>query len=62
MTYYLANFLRTLATPVEIGTWSLTSLRERLIKTIGFELAVLPDFDAWDMTIPMYDYRPPLEK
>lgn len=27
----LANFLRTLATPKEIETWSLTSLRERLI-------------------------------
>ena len=27
------NFLRTLATPEEIGRWSLTSLRKRLIKT-----------------------------
>jgi hypothetical protein len=33
LAYNLANFLRTLATPDEIGTWSLTSLRERLIKT-----------------------------
>jgi len=33
----LANFMRTLATPDEIGTWSLTSLRERLIK-IGARL------------------------
>ena len=31
--YNLANFLRTLATPAAIETWSLTSLRERLIKT-----------------------------
>ncbi len=29
----LANFLRTLATPAEVETGSLTSLRERLIKT-----------------------------
>jgi len=29
----LANFLRTLATPETIERWSLTSLRERLIKT-----------------------------
>jgi hypothetical protein len=29
----LANFLRTLATPHAVATWSLTSLRERLIKT-----------------------------
>ena len=33
LAYNLANFLRTLATPEEIETWSLTSLRERLIKT-----------------------------
>jgi hypothetical protein len=33
LAYNLANFLRTLATPTEIETWSLTSLRERLIKT-----------------------------
>lgn len=33
LAYNLANFLRTLATPNEIDTWSLTSLRERLIKT-----------------------------
>ena len=33
LAYNLANFLRTPATPDEIGTWSLTSLRERLIKT-----------------------------
>ena len=33
LAYNLANFLRTLATPKKIETWSLTSLRERLIKT-----------------------------
>lgn len=33
LAYNLANFLRTLATPEGIDTWSLTSLRERLIKT-----------------------------
>ncbi len=33
LAYNLANFLRTLATPDAIGTWSLISLRERLIKT-----------------------------
>ena len=33
LAYNLANFLRTLATPEVIETWSLTSLRERLIKT-----------------------------
>ncbi len=33
LAYNLANFLRTLATPEAIEWWSLTSLRERLIKT-----------------------------
>ena len=33
LAYNLANFLRTLATPEAIETLSLTSLRERLIKT-----------------------------
>jgi hypothetical protein len=33
LAYNLANFLRTLATPEGIETWSLTSLRERLVKT-----------------------------
>ncbi|HSM29650.1 MAG TPA: IS1380 family transposase [Woeseiaceae bacterium] len=33
LAYNLANFLRTLATPEAIETWSLTSLRERLVKT-----------------------------
>lgn len=33
LAYNLANFLRTLATLEVIETWSLTSLRERLIKT-----------------------------
>jgi hypothetical protein len=33
LAYNLANFLRTLATPEIIEKWTLTSLRERLIKT-----------------------------
>ena len=33
LAYNLANFLRALATPEAVERWSLTSLRERLIKT-----------------------------
>jgi len=33
LAYNLANFLRTRVTPTEIESWSLTSLRKRLIKT-----------------------------
>ena len=32
MAYNLGNFLRTLATPEPIKTWSLTTLKEKLIK------------------------------
>jgi len=32
LTYNLGNFLRTLATPDQMKDWSLTSLREKLIK------------------------------
>ena len=32
LAYNLANFLRTLALPGEIAQWSLTSLREKLVK------------------------------
>ncbi|MCP5081639.1 MAG: hypothetical protein GY948_08080 [Alphaproteobacteria bacterium] len=33
LAYNLANFLRTVVTPKLIERWSLTSLRERLIRT-----------------------------
>ena len=32
LAYNLANFLRTLALPGEIAEWSLTSLREKVVK------------------------------
>jgi hypothetical protein len=32
LAYNLASFLRTLALPDEIERWSLTSLREKLVK------------------------------
>jgi len=33
LAYNLGNFLRTLATPEPITDWSLTSLKDKLIKT-----------------------------
>jgi Transposase DDE domain group 1 len=32
LAYNLANFMRTLALPEEVGHWSLTTLREKLVK------------------------------
>jgi hypothetical protein len=49
VAYNLANFLRTLALPAEVKQWSLTKLRDRLVKigakivrhgrSIAFQLA-----------------------
>ncbi len=33
LAYNLANFMRTLALPKEVGHWSLTTLREKLVKS-----------------------------
>ena len=38
LAYNLANFMRTLALPEAIKQWSLTSLREKLVK-IGAKVA-----------------------
>ncbi len=38
LTYNLANFMRTLALPKEVEHWSLTTLREKLVK-IGAKVA-----------------------
>jgi DDE family transposase len=35
LAYNLANFLRTLALPDEIERWSLTTLREKVVKSGG---------------------------
>jgi hypothetical protein len=35
LAYDLGNFLRTLATPEPLKEWSLTSLREKLIKVVA---------------------------
>ncbi len=32
MAYNLGNFMRTLALPKEVGHWSLTTLREKVVK------------------------------
>ena len=32
LAYNLANFLRTLALPEEVNHWSMTTLRDRLVK------------------------------
>ena len=37
LAYNLANFLRTLALPAEVAQWSLSTLRDRLVK-IGAQI------------------------
>jgi hypothetical protein len=48
LAYYLGNFLRTLATPEPIKDWSLTSLKEKLIK-IGAKIVSHGRYVAFQM-------------
>ena len=48
LAYNLGNFLRTLATPEPIKDWSLTSLKEKLIK-IGAKVISHGRFIAFQM-------------
>ena len=48
LAYNLGNFLRTLATPEPINDWSLTSLKEKLIK-IGAKLVSHGRYVAFQM-------------
>ena len=48
IAYNLGNFLRTLATPEPIKEWSLTSLREKLIK-VGAKLVSHGRYVAFQM-------------
>jgi len=48
LAYNLGNFLRTLATPEPIKDWSLTSLKEKLIK-IGAKLVSHGRYVAFQM-------------
>ncbi len=48
LAYNLGNFLRTLATPEPIKDWSLTSLREKLVK-IGAKLVRHGRYVAFQM-------------
>jgi len=48
LAYNLGNFLRTLATPGPIMDWSLTSLKEKLIK-IGAKLVSHGRYVAFQM-------------
>jgi predicted membrane chloride channel (bestrophin family) len=48
LAYNLGNFLRTLATPEPIKDWSLTSLKEKLIK-IGAKVVCHERYVAFQM-------------
>jgi hypothetical protein len=39
LAYNMANFLRTLALPEEMASWSLTTIREKLVKIGGKVIA-----------------------
>jgi hypothetical protein len=48
LAYNLSNFMRTLALPDEVGTWSLTSLREKLVK-IGAKVVAHARYAVFQM-------------
>ncbi len=48
LAYNLGNFLRTLATPEPIKDWSLTSLKDKLIK-IGAKVVIHGRYIAFQM-------------
>ena len=71
LAYNLGNFLRTLATPEPIKDWSLTSLKDRLIKIgakivshgryVAFQIAdvAVPNNLFADILLMIADLRPP---
>ena len=48
LAYNLANFLRTLALPDEIERWSLTTLREKVVKS-GAKVIVHARYTVFQM-------------
>jgi hypothetical protein len=71
LAYNLANFLRTVALPDEVAQWSLTTLREKLIKIgakvvthgryVAFQMAevAVPRMLFAEILRPIADLRPP---
>ena len=49
LAYNMANFLRTLALPPEMATWSLTSLREKVVK-IGAKVIAHARYTVFQMS------------
>ena len=63
LAYNLSNFLRTLALPDEVGSWSLTTIREKLVK-IGAKLithARYAVFQMAEVAVPRDMFRRILE-
>jgi hypothetical protein len=59
LAYNLANFLRTLALPEDVASWSLTTIREKLVK-IGAKLvshARYAVFQMAEVAVPRHLFR-----
>src|ERR687886_1732395 len=64
LAYNLANFLRTLALPTAMDRWSLTSLREKLVK-IGAKVVVHARYTVFQMAevaVPQHLFRRILDR
>ena len=51
LAYNLANFMRTVALPKEVEHWSLTMLREKLVK-IGVKVGRYVTFQLTEVAVP----------
>jgi hypothetical protein len=59
LAYNLANFLRTLALPEEVASWSLTTIREKLVK-IGAKVVAHARYAVFQMAevaVPQHLFR-----
>ena len=56
LAYNLANFLRTLVTPEPMSDWSLTTLKEKLIK-IGAKVVSHIVFQMAEVAIPRQTFQ-----
>ena len=64
MAYNLANFMRTLALPKEVEHWSLTTIREKLVK-IGAKVVAhgrYVTFQMAEVAVPRALFRDILER
>jgi hypothetical protein len=57
LAYNLANFLRILALPAEMASWSLITLREKMVKIAKVMPTRYAIFQMAEVAVPRYLFR-----